>query len=42
VVGPSLGQEAIDNGTTCNCRIAFSVTLDDGLLWKAGWYANIA
>jgi SecD/SecF fusion protein len=34
VVGPSLGQEAIDNGTTGDCRIV-SITLDACLLWKS-------
>ena len=34
VVGPSLGQEAIDNGTnSALVRIAFSIALDDDLLW---------
>jgi preprotein translocase subunit SecD len=34
VVGPSLGQEAIDNGTTGDC-IVISITLDACLLWKS-------
>jgi SecD/SecF fusion protein len=33
VVGPSLGQEAIDNGTNSAIVGLFSFALDDGLLW---------
>lgn len=43
VVGPSLGQEAIDNGTTSGVIGLLLVSLWMMLYYgKAGWYANIA
>jgi SecD/SecF fusion protein len=43
VVGPSLGQEAIDNGTTSAIVGLFLVSLWMLIYYgKAGWYANIA
>jgi SecD/SecF fusion protein len=41
VVGPSLGQEAIDNGTTAIVGLLL-VSLWMLVYGKAGWYANIA
>ena len=43
VVGPSLGQEAIDNGTNSAILGLFIVSLWMMIYYgKAGWYANIA
>jgi SecD/SecF fusion protein len=42
VVGPSLGQEAIDNGTTGDCRLLLVSLWMLVYYGKAGWYANIA
>ena len=43
VVGPSLGQEAIDNGTTSSIIGLLIVSLWMLVYYgKAGWYANIA
>jgi SecD/SecF fusion protein len=43
VVGPSLGQEAIDNGTNSALLGLFIVSLWMMIYYgKAGWYANIA
>lgn len=43
VVGPSLGQEAIDNGTNSAILGLFIVSLWMIIYYgKAGWYANIA
>ncbi len=43
VVGPSLGQEAIDNGTTSAIVGLFLVSLWMMVYYgKAGWYANVA
>jgi SecD/SecF fusion protein len=39
VVGPSLGQEAIDNGTTSYCRIVLVSLWMLVYYGKAGWYA---
>jgi SecD/SecF fusion protein len=43
VVGPSLGQEAIDNGTNSAIVGLLLVSLWMMVYYgKAGWYANIA
>lgn len=43
VVGPSLGQEAIDNGTTSSIVGLLLVSLWMMIYYgKAGWYANLA
>ncbi|NGY35926.1 protein translocase subunit SecDF [Flavobacterium sp. XN-5] len=43
VVGPSLGQEAIDNGTNSALLGLFIVSLWMMIYYgKAGWYANVA